>query len=163
MSDQRDPALGTDPADIDHELVTLAGLVLETGTALERHLATTLRERSGIGAAAFEVLLRLARTPAGRLRMSELSRRLDITTGGTTRMMTRLERDGLVRRRPSQSDRRVVYAEITDQGRAELDRAIGPHLEDLIEIFTQRMDRSDLGGLEQGLRALRSALFSDDA
>jgi DNA-binding MarR family transcriptional regulator len=149
-------------ADINHELITLTGLLLEAESALEKRITATLRDRVGIAPEAFEVLLRLTRSPRGRLRMSELSERLAITTGGTTRMMERLERDGLVRRTPSTQDRRVVYAEVTDVGRAELERAIGPHLEDLIDIFTRRLSAADVADLERGLRALRDALTGEE-
>jgi DNA-binding MarR family transcriptional regulator len=149
-------------ADINHELITLTGLLLEAESALERRIAATLRDQVGIAPEAFEVLLRLSRSPQGRLRMSELSERLAITTGGTTRMMERLERDGLVRRTPSTSDRRVVYAEVTETGRAELERAIGPHLADLTDIFTHRLSAADVADLERGLRALRDALIGED-
>lgn len=145
---------------INHELITLTGLLIEAESALLERINATLRQ-VGIGTDAFEVLLRLSRSPEGRLRMSELSRRLTITTGGATRMMERLERDGLVRRVPSTSDRRVVYAQVTEAGRAELDRAIGPHLEDLIEIFTVRLRPENVADLERGLRALRDALIAE--
>ncbi|HEY9293160.1 MAG TPA: MarR family transcriptional regulator [Microlunatus sp.] len=153
---------GAQEPEINHDLITLTGLLFEAGSAVRRRVSTTLRDRVGIAPEAFEVLLRLARTPDGRLRMTELSQHLDITTGGTTRMMERLERDDLVRRTPSTSDRRVVYAEVTDKGRAELDRAIGAHLDDLHEIFTRRLSAADLADLERGLRALRDAMLGDD-
>ena len=156
------PRPGIPEAEINHELITLAGLLFEAGRAVRRQVSTTLRDQVGIAPEAFEVLLRLARTPQGRLRMRELSQHLDITTGGTTRMMERLEREDLVRRTPSTSDRRVVYAEVTDKGRAELNRAIGPHLNDLYEIFTGRLSPSELAELELGLRALRDAMLSGD-
>jgi len=150
------------PPDIDHELITLAGLMIEAGAAFQRRLASTMRNQVGIAPEAFEALLRLSRSPQGRLRMSELSRRMSITNGGTTRMMERLERDGLVRRTPSTTDRRVVYAEVTDRGRAELERALGPHLDDLREIFDERLTPADVADLERGLRALRDALIGGD-
>lgn len=161
-SDTGRPGGGQQSADLDHELITLAGLLIEAGAAFERRLAATLRGRVGIAPEAFEALLRLSRSPQGRLRMSELSRRMSITNGGTTRLMERLERDELVRRTPSTTDRRVVYAVVTDKGRAELDRAIGPHLDDLTDIFSNRLSPADVADLERGLRALRDALIGGD-
>lgn len=155
------PATGH-AADIDHELITLAGLLIEASAAFERRLSTTLRNEVGIAPEAFEALLRLSRSPQGQLRMSELSRRMSITNGGTTRLMERLERDDLVQRVPSTSDGRVVYAVVTDRGRAELDRAVGPHLNDLVDIFTRRLTPADVADLERGLRALRDALIGGD-
>ena len=148
--------------DLDHELITLAGLLFEAEAAFERRVSATLRRDVGIAPEAFEALLRLSRSPQGRLRMSELSRRMSITNGGTTRLMERLERDDLVQRMPSTSDRRVVYAVVTDKGRAELDRGIGPHLDDLVDIFTQRLSPADVADLERGLRAFRDALIGGD-
>lgn len=154
MSDQ------ADRDDINHPLITLTGLLIEAESSLFARASATIRA-TGIATDAFEVLLRLSRSPHGRLRMSELSRQLTITSGGASRMVERLERDGLVRRVPSTSDRRVVYAEVTDTGRAELARAIGPHLDDLRDIFTVRLRPEHVADLERGLRALRDALLED--
>lgn len=151
---------GERPPDINHELITLTGLLIEAESALIKRINATLRAER-IGTDAFEVLLRLSRSPHGRLRMSELSRQLTITTGGATRMMERLERADLVRRVPSTTDRRVVYAEVTEPGRAELHRVIGPHLDELVEIFTVRLKPENVAALERGLRALRDALVDE--
>lgn len=149
-----------DRDEINHPLITLTGLLIEAESTLFARISATIRS-AGIATDAFEVLLRLSRSPHGRLRMSELSRQLTITTGGASRMIERLERDGLVRRVPSTSDRRVVYAEVTSTGRTELSRVIGPHLEDLRDIFTVRLRPEHVADLERGLRALRDALLED--
>lgn len=156
MSDQ------ADHDDINHPLITLAGLLIEAESSMFARISETIRS-AGIAMAAFEVLLRLSRSPHGRLRMSELSRQLTVTTGGASRMIERLERDGLVHRVPSTSDRRVVYAEVTEKGRSELDRVIGPHLDDLRDIFTVRLQPERVSDLERGLRALRDALLRTPA
>jgi DNA-binding MarR family transcriptional regulator len=147
--------------DINHPLITLTGLLIEAESALLARINTTLRS-AGIATDAFEVLLRLSRSPGGRLRMSALSRQLTITTGGATRMMERLERDGLVRRVPGTDDRRVVFAEVTETGRLELQRVIGVHVRDLIDVFTVRLEPDEVAALERGLRALRDSLTADD-
>jgi DNA-binding MarR family transcriptional regulator len=46
-----------------------------------------------------------------------LARALDIDTGAVTRMLDRLERKGLIKRRRSTNDRRLVHLELTDEGR----------------------------------------------
>ncbi len=50
--------------------------------------------------------------------VAELARACELDTGGTTRMLDRLEDKGLVRRVRSVEDRRVVNVELTDEGRA---------------------------------------------
>src|SRR5690625_4915681 len=70
---------------LNHEWITWAGLLFEAASELERRVAATLREHD-LAYGVFVVLLLLARSEGGRLRMSELSRRLAITTGGVARL-----------------------------------------------------------------------------
>ncbi|MEU7577335.1 MarR family transcriptional regulator [Streptomyces sp. NPDC041068] len=72
-------------------------------------------------------------------RLTELTRTEQVTQPGMTQLVTRLERDGLVERRPDPSDGRAVLVHITDAGRAigrarHADRT--RHLEPLIEQLT---------------------------
>ncbi len=69
----------------------------------------------------YDVLLRLVRARDG-LRMSELAKRVFMTTGGLTRMADRLERDGLITRSRSANDLRGYEARITPTGRKAFDR-----------------------------------------
>ena len=64
----------------------------------------------------FEVLLRLARTPGGRLRMSDLAAQTTLTASGLTRVVDRLEDAGLVKREACPTDRRSTYAVLTAEG-----------------------------------------------
>lgn len=56
-----------------------------------------------------------------RCTMSDLKRDLEVTTGAITGLIDRLEGQGLVARRPSQEDRRVVFLELTKEG----EKAVG--------------------------------------
>ena len=60
--------------------------------------------------------MRIARTPGQALRMSDLAAQTLLTTSGITRVVDRLERDGLVDRRPCPTDRRGSLAAITPDG-----------------------------------------------
>lgn len=75
-------------------------------------------EEIGIPAQWFAVLQLLDLAPDQRLPMSTIARRLPMSTGGFTKLADRLARDGLIDRRGSAGDRRVVYATLTDHGRA---------------------------------------------
>ena len=72
------------------------GLLLEAHQRLTRLLDAELRRSDGISLQTFEVLLRISRSPDGRLTMSELAEQVALSAGGTTRLADRLERDGLV-------------------------------------------------------------------
>lgn len=51
------------------------------------------------------------------LRMKELAQKMGVTTGTLTVQIDRLERNGMVRRRPHDEDRRSILVELTDAGR----------------------------------------------
>lgn len=70
----------------------------------------------------FEVLHLLRRNSEHRLPMTTLARKLGITTGGCTKLADRLAREGLVARKHSSDDRRVVYAALTPEGLRMADR-----------------------------------------
>lgn len=74
-------------------------------------------EASGVPAQWFLVLHALLRAPENRMPMSGLARDLSMTSGGFTKLADRIAREGLIDRRGSSGDRRVVYATLTDQGR----------------------------------------------
>jgi DNA-binding MarR family transcriptional regulator len=79
--------------------------------SIEEALAPT-----GVSGPKFNVLMELAASPEGALPLSEVARRLLKSPPNVTALMDRLEADGWVRRRRQGQDRRVVMAEITDEG-----------------------------------------------
>lgn len=54
---------------------------------------------------------------SGPKRLTELAKTEQISQPGLTQLVTRLERDGLVERRPDPADGRAVLVHITDSGR----------------------------------------------
>lgn len=73
-------------------------------------------EAVGLAGPSFEALRLLLRSDDQRMPMSRLARDLAMTAGGLTKLADRLARDGLIDRRNSSDDRRVVYAALTDKG-----------------------------------------------
>lgn len=88
---------------------------------LERELARA----TGLGEIAGEALVRLGASPGGSMSMAALAEALAVTRGAATRVMDRLEGRGLAGRRAALLDRRVILAELTDEGREMLWPAIG--------------------------------------
>jgi DNA-binding MarR family transcriptional regulator len=68
--------------------------------------------------ARYELLMLLSFTRAGRLPMTKAGARLQVHQASVTNAATRLEKAGLVIRRPDPTDGRVVLVGITDSGRA---------------------------------------------
>jgi DNA-binding MarR family transcriptional regulator len=106
----------------------------------------------------FEVIIRLGRTPGSRLRMSDLAAQTHITTSGITRIVDRLEHDGLVRRAACPTDRRGSFAELTRAGQDKLDAILPGHLEVLDEWFVGRLSPGQLDDLQASLRTVRDAV-----
>ena len=91
-----------------------------TGAALpmRARLAELLDAEFGIlPEEAADLLLRLREAPEQRLRVADVSRALRLSKSGVTRLVDRLAERGLVMRAFCFSDRRVVYAGLTDEGR----------------------------------------------
>ncbi|MDR6951747.1 DNA-binding MarR family transcriptional regulator [Ancylobacter sp. 3268] len=84
----------------------------------------------GLDAGEFDVLSTLRRAgPPYRLRPTELFQALMISSGGLTDRLARLEKAGLVTRRPSESDARSLLVELTAEGRERAEAAFRADME----------------------------------
>jgi DNA-binding MarR family transcriptional regulator len=81
---------------------------------LDRELA----EGHGLGMSEFEALDRLAEAPHGKQRMQELGEAMYLSQSALSRVVARLERDGLVVRDMCAEDRRGVFVRVTEDGQA---------------------------------------------
>ena len=68
----------------------------------------------------FEALFFVARSRDGSLRVGELARALRVTVGGTSKLVDRVERAGLLRREPDGDDRRACRIVLTEAGERAL-------------------------------------------
>jgi MarR family 2-MHQ and catechol resistance regulon transcriptional repressor len=142
-------------AAFDDDRLTLVGLLFEASAGLNRTLARRLLEESGMTAQWFEILLRLARTPEQRLRMSDLALQTTLTASGLTRAIDRLEEEGLVRRESCATDGRGAYAVLTRAGTARIAAAVGPHVSDIEAVVGAALTKTERNALESLLRKLR--------
>ncbi len=76
----------------------------------------------------YMTLVHLSEAPARRMRMSELAAACDLSLSGMTRLVSRLEGQGLVKRVRCDADARGLNALLTDAGLARLQRAWPTHL-----------------------------------
>ena len=86
-----------------------------------------LRQRHGLAVTEFDVLITLFNAPERRLGMSALSDRVLLSPAGTTHLVTRLERDGMVRREVDPADRRKWFTVLTPEGDRTLREARPTH------------------------------------
>ena len=128
-------------------------------TRIERYQAAALREvwrRHQVDSGEYDVLAALYRSgPDRRLTPTELYRSMLVTSATMTERLDRLERRGLITRRPAGRDRRSVLVELTPAGRAVFDQAHPDLLATeatLLDGLSQQ-DRAALGGLLAKLAA----------
>ena len=143
--------------ELDDPRLTAFGLFAEAYIGLTSRLAVQF-EQHRLSAVEFEVLMRLARSPGTRLRMTDLAGQTSLSTSGVTRVVDRMDRDGLVRREACASDRRSSYAVITTEGRQRLDEVLPGHLSLLQEWFIGQLTPEQLDVLLDSMRKIRDAV-----
>jgi DNA-binding MarR family transcriptional regulator len=124
------------------ELGAWRGL-LRVHAGMTRALDAELMREHRLPLTSYEVLLFLDEAPQGRMRMSELADGVLLSRSGLTRLVDRMERDGLLRRERCEEDQRGWFAEITDEGRAVFERARRTHLAGVRERFLSHLSRDE--------------------
>jgi len=145
---------------LDDPRLTAVGLFVEAYQGLWAKLSPRFAE-FGVSDTEFEVLLRLARTPGGKLRMTDLSAQTSLSTSGITRVVDRLERSGMAVRESCDIDRRGTWARITEAGSSKVAAVLKPHLEDVEDWYTGRLTAEQLSALTEALRVIRDAVHPD--
>ncbi|MGC8462977.1 MAG: MarR family winged helix-turn-helix transcriptional regulator [Acidimicrobiales bacterium] len=135
--------------------VTTAGLLFEAASGLRRLVEHRLAVQSGASNQALDVLVRLSRTPGGRLRMSELADQISLTRSGLTRAVDRLEQRGLVERASCPEDGRGAFAVLTPTGARLMSEALPSHAAQLDEVFAGLFTAEEEQTLTTLLRRLR--------
>jgi len=92
-------------------------------SALERELG----ERHGLGVSDFEVLERLAESVDHQFRAQELADAVHLSQSALSRLISRLEKNGLVERCMCDLDRRGIYVTLTEAGRQRHAEAAPTH------------------------------------
>ncbi|MET8911131.1 MarR family transcriptional regulator [Micromonospora sp. NPDC004551] len=141
----------------DDPRITAIGLLFEASAGLSARFAAQFEEH-GLSPVEFEVLMRLSRSPGHQLRMTDLAAQTSLSTSGVTRVVDRMERDGLLRRRACPSDRRSSYAVVTAAGLSRLDETLPGHLRIIEQWFTGQLAPAQLEALLDGLRRVRDAV-----
>jgi MarR family transcriptional regulator, 2-MHQ and catechol-resistance regulon repressor len=151
-----DLLMSTD-ARFDDPRLTTVGLLFETTQGLAAAFGHALA-KEGLSLSEFEVLLRLARSPEQRLRMSDLAAQTTLSTSGITRVVDRLEKEALVERVSCPSDRRGYHATLTDAGARKLTEQLPEHYGLIDELVVSRLGASDIDVFTDALRKVRDAV-----
>jgi MarR family transcriptional regulator, 2-MHQ and catechol-resistance regulon repressor len=142
-------------AELAEDRITLVGLVFESALGLRRLLSPSMEDELGVGGQAFEILLRLERTPGRAMRMANLAAETGLTPSGLTRALDRLVEAGLCIRESCPSDRRGTFAQLTELGATRVQEAIGRHRRDIDELLSGLLDPAEESTLLELLERLR--------
>jgi DNA-binding MarR family transcriptional regulator len=118
--------------------------MLRVHSALVKQLDAELSTAHKLPLSSYEVLLNLEAAPGRRRRMAELADSVLLSRSGMTRLVDRLEKDGLLRRDTCTDDGRGAYAVLTDKGAAALADARRTHLDGVRDKFLKQFDEAEL-------------------
>jgi DNA-binding MarR family transcriptional regulator len=124
---------------------------------ITRALEADLLVEHDLPLASYDVLLQLSESPGRRLRMNDLADRVLLSRSGLTRLIDRLQRDGLVEREACTSDARGLFAVLTDGGAARLAEAAPTYLRGIRAQFLDVLDGDEL----RQCAAMLNKLFPD--
>ena len=119
-----------------------------------RRLDGELEREHGLTLNSYDVLVQLSLAPNVGLRMSELADAVLLSRAGVSHLVERLERSGLVERRPGERDTRQVFARVTERGLDLLARCTPSHLAVAREQFLDRLSDSQKRELAAAWRAI---------
>ncbi|KAB1979984.1 MarR family winged helix-turn-helix transcriptional regulator [Streptomyces triticiradicis] len=142
-------------------LVRDFGLLIKSATRLEQRIDGELRRECGISHTMLEVLIRLCRRPGEEISQRHLADDLTLTSGGTTRLLDRMEEAGLVHRIPSPADRRVTLVETTPRGCEVFLSAAAVHARLVEKYFVGPLTADDHQRLTAALERIDAALRDD--
>lgn len=132
-----------------------AALLMLHRTVLQ-DLDAELRQQHKLAVSEFDVLITLFNAPDNRLGMSALAREAMLSPAGITHLVTRLERDGLVKREVDPADRRKWFTVLTGRGDRALRDARRTHNAVLRRTFLAATSAADREMLRQLWRRLSS-------
>jgi DNA-binding MarR family transcriptional regulator len=136
---------------VDDPRLAAWGAFLRAHSRVTRELERELQDEQDLSLADYDVLYQLAVAEQHRLRMSELADRLLLSRSGATRLVDRLESAGYVARASCATDRRGLWAHLTDAGRGRLQDAMPTHLRGVTEYFIDRIPGAELDQLRRTL------------
>jgi DNA-binding MarR family transcriptional regulator len=130
---------------------------------VEDALDRQLQQEAGMPHLYYSILATLSERPERRLRMTDLAEDLKITRSRLTYAVSRLEKDGLVRREDCRWDKRGSIAALTAEGMRVLESAAPGHVETVRALLFDRLTPEQVGQLEEIFTVVGEGFREDGA
>jgi DNA-binding MarR family transcriptional regulator len=137
----------------DPALSAWSGLI-RTASGLLEQVEADLAAAGFPPLAWYDVLLELRRAGRAPLRHRDLRARLLLAKHNLTRLLDRMEAEGLVERRPCQDDARGSDVRLTPKGRALQKRMWPAYATAVRDRFTGKLEPADIADLARALDKL---------
>jgi DNA-binding MarR family transcriptional regulator len=131
-------------------------------TLLMDTLDRELRQEHGISLAEYEILVRLSESPDRTLRMAKIAESMQHSRSRVTHTVTRMEKDGLIRREAATDDKRGVDAMMTDKGWELLKAAAHTHVSGVRAHFVDLASSTDFAALGRVMNAVSDQLVAEN-
>jgi DNA-binding MarR family transcriptional regulator len=138
------------------ERVSAWAALLRTHAALLPKVERALLP-AGLPLTWYDVLLVVNAAPARRLRMTELGQQAVVSRERVSRVVTELERAGLVVREANPDDKRSSFTVITPEGRRRLRASAPVYLKAVEEHFLSRLTDEEIQVIARALGRVVSA------
>jgi hypothetical protein len=145
---------------LDEEEMVVWRAMVDVNASIQAAVEEDLTSH-GLTAGDYGVLARLSDAPDRRLRMCDLASALHLSPSGLTRRVDGLVKQGLVSREPSENDRRVMLAVLSDEGIVRLRNAAPGHVGTVRRQFIDHLSRTQLRNLANALTAVQSGTLAE--
>ncbi len=110
--------------------------LLTVSSAFKKAIDANLRNEFGVTISRFDIMSALDRAGADGLRAGALTQRLKVSDGNTTQVIAGLTKEGLVKRKVSPDDGRVVIFKLTAKGRNRFAKMAEEHKDWVSDAFS---------------------------
>lgn len=136
--------------------------VMTAFTRVNGVLAEEMEAESDVSLDWYSILLMLSQVEGGSMRPSDLADHLGLSRSGTTRLIDRLENDGIVERRSCGTDRRGTFVGLTPKGEEQFREAGRIHLRGINEHVGSHLSSDEMADLRRILTKLADGVDRDE-
>jgi len=135
--------------------MSAVGLLFEAASYLQRGIAADVERQTGLPGHWFETLARLKRSEPASVRMNDMAAQVSFPPSSFSRLVDRMEADGLVERSPDPTNRRATLLQLTTKGEMRISEAIAIHEPVAKARFSDLLSEDELAVLETITRKIR--------